>query len=246
MHTSVSVPADAACTPIFTLSGITFAYPFARPILNGIDLSLSAGERIGLAAPNGSGKSTLLRIIMGLLTPASGTVTLFGRTCTREKAFRAVRHRIGLLFQDADDQLFSPTVLEDVAFGPLNLGKSKAAAKEIALQTLDRLGLSGFEDRITFTLSGGEKKRVSLATILAMEPEALLLDEPTGGLDAHARQQLVDILSGLDLPSLIISHDPDFLSATTTRLLTLNNGKISQEVEIHTHAHIHPHIGHVH
>ena len=132
--------------------------------------------------PNGSGKTTLFHIIMGLLTPSSGTIEFFGKPVKTEKDFRKVYKKVGLLFQDADDQLFSPTVLEDVAFGPLNLGKSKLEARNIAQNTLERLGIAHFENRVTHKLSGGEKRLVALATVLSMEPELLLLDEPNTGV----------------------------------------------------------------
>ena len=149
---------------LINLEGVSFNYPGGPPVLNQLDFKLNRGNRIGLIAPNGSGKTTLLHLIMGLLKPSAGRIEIFGKRTRDEKDFADVRRKIGLLFQDADDQLFSPTVLEDVAFGPLNLGKPKNEALQIAQKTLDFLGLNGFEDRITFKLSGGEKRLVSLAT----------------------------------------------------------------------------------
>lgn len=228
-------------TPLISMSGIGFGYPGSDPVLKDLDLTLCKGDKIGLVAPNGSGKTTLFHIIMGLLKPSAGTLEIFGKPVRSEKDFYEVRKRIGFLFQDADDQLFSPTVLEDVAFGPLNLGKSMAEATAISRRTLSFLGLSGFENRITFKLSGGEKKLVSLATVLAMEPEVLLLDEPSTGLDEKTKESLVEILNGLDLSYILISHEPQFLSATTERIYTMNNGTIhfDQEAYIHSHEHIH-------
>ena len=184
---------------IFNLSKICYGYPGGPLVLNDLDFHLHVGDRIGLVAPNGSGKTTLFHIIMGLLKPLSGTVEAFGAAREAEADFIEVRRRIGLLFQDADDQLFSPTVLEDVAFGPLNLGKSREEALTIARNTLDFLGLNGFENRVTYKLSGGEKRLVSLATVLAMEPEVLLLDEPATGLDSATKDKLIDVLNGLEL-----------------------------------------------
>ena len=229
--------------PIIHLEGIHYSYSGEREVLTGLDFELHRGERTGLIAPNGSGKTTLFHLIMGLLKPQSGRVSLFGKVMREEKDFKDARRRIGLLFQDADDQLFSPTVLEDVAFGPLNLGKSKHAAVDIARETLDYLGLSGFEERLTFKLSGGEKKLVSLATVLAMEPEVLLLDEPVNGLDAETKTQLTDILCDLDISYVLISHDFEFLNATTHGIYTMKGGRIllDQAVKVHEHIHAHPH-----
>ncbi|MDX1708717.1 MAG: ABC transporter ATP-binding protein, partial [Desulfobacterales bacterium] len=140
-----------------------------------------------------------------------------------------------------DDQLFSPTVLEDVAFGPLNLGKSKEDAIQIARLTLNYLGLVGFEDRITFKLSGGEKRLVSLATVLAMEPEILLLDEPMNGLDIKTKAKLTEILKNIDLAYILISHDFDFLVETADDIYTMAEGKILLDKELHVHEHVHAH-----
>ncbi|NNG01750.1 MAG: ABC transporter ATP-binding protein [Desulfobacteraceae bacterium] len=229
-------------TPIIRLTDITFGYPAAGPILHELNFSFYRNERIGLVAPNGSGKTTLFHLIMGLVKPVSGSVELFGTRMESEKIFARVRHRIGLLFQDADDQLFSPTVLEDVAFGPLNLGKSKKAAIDKSKETLAVLGLSGFEDRITIKLSGGEKRLVALATILAMDPEMLLLDEPTSGLDDATKHRLKSILRDLNLPYLLISHEFDFLKSTTDHIYTMNDGKILMDQELIIHSHEHAHV----
>lgn len=229
--------------PIILLEGIHFSYPGDHEVLRGLDFHFHRGDRVGLIAPNGSGKTTLLHLIMGLQKPQAGRIELFGKVAAKEKDFADARCRIGLLFQDADDQLFSPTVLEDVAFGPLNLGKTKAEATAIAKKTLDNLGLAGFESRLTYKLSGGEKKLVSLATVLAMEPEVLLLDEPVNGLDAGTKDKLEQILMHLDISYLLISHDLNFLNATTRLIYTMQNGRIliDQEIKIHEHVHAHPH-----
>ena len=226
---------------LINLDGISFSYPDGPPVINTLDFKLHRGDRVGLIAPNGSGKTTLLHIIMGLLKPLSGKLEIFGRPVREEKDFTDVRRRIGLLFQDADDQLFSPTVLEDVAFGPLNLGKSKSEALKIARATLDYLGLSGFENRITFKLSGGEKRLVSLATVLAMEPEVLLLDEPINGLDIKTKAKLTEILGDIGLSYVLISHDFDFLAETADAIYTMADGKILLDRELHVHEHVHAH-----
>jgi cobalt/nickel transport system ATP-binding protein len=226
---------------IIRIKEITFGYPGHPRVLNKLDLEIYKGDRIGLVAPNGSGKTTLFHIILGLLKPESGHMEIFGKPVCGEKDFLDVRRRIGFLFQDADDQLFNPTVLEDVAFGPLNLGKSKKEAIAISKRTLQFLGLTGFENRINFKLSGGEKKLVSLATVLAMEPEVLLLDEPITGLDDRTIATLIDVLKNLDITYMLISHDMDFLANTTTKIYTMLNGKVfmDKEVQLHQHVHIH-------
>jgi len=228
---------------IINLTDISFSYPGSPNVLDNLNLKFSRNEKTGLMGPNGSGKTTLFHIIMGLLKPVSGKIEIFGKTAKKEKDFISVRRKIGLLFQDADDQLFSPTVLEDVAFGPLNLGKSRDEAIDIARKTLDFLGLEGFEDRVTYKLSGGEKKLVSLATVLAMEPEILLLDEPTTGLDDKTKTNIKKTLSGLDLSYILISHEFDLLSEITDSIYIMDNGKIifDNDVNFHQHAHAHPH-----
>jgi len=226
---------------IIQLEKVCFAYQGRDNVIDELDLTFHQGDRLGIISPNGSGKTTLFHIIMGLLKPHSGKIEIFGRPVQKEKDFYSVRRRIGMLFQDADDQLFSPTVLEDVAFGPLNIGKSKEEAISISRRILDFLGLSGFEDRITFKLSGGEKRLVSLAAVLAMEPEALLLDEPTSGLDGHTKEKLVEVLTGLDLPYIVISHEYDFITAVTEHIYTIEDGKIFLDEELHVHLHEHVH-----
>ena len=233
---------------IIDLEDICFGYPGRPRVLDKLSLLFFEGERMGLMGSNGSGKTTMFHILMGLLKPSAGRIEIFGRPVKEEKDFRDVRKRIGLLFQDADDQLFSPTVLEDVAFGPLNLGKSQDEAKAIAGRTLESLGLAGFEDRITHKLSGGEKKLVSLATVLAMEPEVLLLDEPTIGLDDATEKRLVEILRGLDISYILVSHDMEFLKEATTGITCMSNGTIVLDDERipHTHIHVHEYGRYVH
>jgi len=226
---------------IIDLKDISFSYSGDKLVLDHLSFHLHSGDRIGLVGPNGSGKTTLFHIIMGLLRPSSGRIELFGRSAHEEEDLRAARKRIGLLFQDADDQLFSPTVLEDIAFGPLNLGKSPEEARDIALKTLARLDLTGFENRITYKLSGGEKRLVSLATVLAMDPEVLLLDEPTNRLDEKTEEKITDILKGVNLSCIFISHNLDFLLKTTDRIYAMVDGKISLDEEPVPHPHIHVH-----
>ena len=226
--------------PLLTLRNLNFNYPGRKPVIKNLQLQFFPGDRIGLVAPNGSGKTTLFHLIMGLLKPTSGSIEFMGKPVS-EKDFTVVREKIGLLFQDADDQLFSPTVIEDVAFGPLNLGYSREEAQKVSLKTLEFLGLSDFADRVTFKLSGGEKKLVSLATVLAMKPEILLLDEPTAGLDRKTKARLIEILNDLELSYIIISHEFDFLKETADHIYTMEDGKIILDEELHIHHHEHAH-----
>ncbi|MFP4158950.1 MAG: energy-coupling factor ABC transporter ATP-binding protein [Desulfobacterales bacterium] len=233
-------------TPVIKLSDICYSYPGGPRVLKNLDLCLMPKDRIGILAPNGSGKTTLFHLIMGLLPPDEGTIEIFGKPAVTEKDFAEARKRIGLLFQDADDQLFCPTVIEDVAFGPLNMGMSRGEALETSRTTLSFLGLSEFEDRITYKLSGGEKKLVSLATVLAMSPEVLLLDEPLTGLDHDTRIKMFSVLRDLDLTHMVISHDLDFLTAVSNEVYTMKDGKIVPDEDIHLHRHEHAHIlGHM-
>ena len=235
---------------LIKLEKIRYLYPGGSLILDDLDFKLKTGARVGLVAPNGSGKTTLFYIILGLLKPDAGKICLFNQICTKEKDFAKMRQHMGLLFQDTDDQLFCPTVLEDVAFGPLNQGKSADQAKAIAAKTLAFLGLQGFEERIIHKLSGGEKRLVALATVLAMEPEVLLLDEPTTGLDDQTISRLIKILEGLQISLLIISHNPDFLKNTTNQMVSMQAGKIcsldTAKLHPHYHSHIYAHQSHPH
>jgi cobalt/nickel transport system ATP-binding protein len=211
---------------LIALENICFAYPGQAPVLNGASLTLSAGQRLSLTGPNGAGKSTLLRITLGLQRPTSGTVTVFGQQRKAEADFHEVRRRVGLVFQDADDQLFCPTVAEDIAFGPLNLGKTRDEALAIVDSVLGDLDLMHLKDRITHKLSGGEKRLVTLATVLAMQPEVLLLDEPTNALDTKNEARLLEILKSLPQAILLVSHSPAFRAALTPDELDLQNGQL--------------------
>ncbi|MGB2782500.1 MAG: ABC transporter ATP-binding protein [Atribacterota bacterium] len=212
---------------VIKITDLSFAYPSRDYVFKKFNFNFLKEERIGLVGSNGSGKTTLFHLIMGLLHPAEGKIEIFGKERKTENEFVEVRERIGLVFQDPDDQLFSPTVAEDIAFGPLNLRKNHQEIKKILKEILETLGLAGFEDRITYNLSYGEKRLVSLATVWAMQPEILLLDEPTIWLDEGTIEKIVQILNrSPHLSYIIISHDKKFLEETTNSICFLDNGKI--------------------
>lgn len=202
-------------------------------ILQDCDLRLHPGQRLGLSGSIGSGKTTILHLIVGLLRPTHGTVTVFGKPRCTEKAFSAIRGRVGLLFQDSDDQLFCATVADDIAFGPLNLGYSPSQARKTVAEVLSLLGLPGYEDRITTTLSGGEKRLVALATVLAMSPEVLLLDEPTTGLDDEAAERVTSVIENLPQAMLITSHDSAFLARVAHQTLVLHAHRLRESANMH-------------
>lgn len=210
--------------PVFDLAEIHFGYRGCAPVLRGAGFTLGKGQRVSITGPNGSGKSTLLRIMVGLLRPDAGRIVAFGQERTGEASFHEVRRRAGFVFQDPDDQLFCPTVAEDIAFGPLNLGKSRGEALAIVEAVLMRLDLMHLRGRITHKLSGGEKRLVTLATVLAMEPEVLLLDEPTNALDAANEARLLEILEALPQAVLLISHDPAVRARIAPDSLRLSAG----------------------
>ena len=229
---------------VVDLNGVSFRYGNEKKVLDNVSFQLREGDKIGLIGDNGSGKTTLLHLIVGLIKSQRGDISIFERPVATEADFFEVRKKIGILFQNTDDQLFCPTVLEDVAFGPLNLGYSADEAKEIAHATLQRLGLHGFEHRITHELSGGEKRIVALATILSMHPRVLLLDEPTSGLDDSTKHRLKEILADLDLSYIIVSHEYDFLAQSTCKIFGLKGGSIRFHGDATTlHSHFHTHLG---
>lgn len=212
--------------PLIQLRDVDFSYDAGRPVLRGCCFRLEAGQRVALRGGNGSGKTTLLHLIVGLLKPAAGRIEVFGSPRAAERDFHEVRRRVGLLFQEADDQLFCPTVAEDVAFGPLNLGWPRQQVRQVVTETLESVGLGGFEHRVTYRLSTGEKRLVALATVLAMRPDALLLDEPTSGLDEKATERLTELLVGLPQAMLVVSHDPHFYGRVAQKTVAMTDGRI--------------------
>jgi len=199
----------------------------SRAVLCGVDVQVGAGERWVIRGGVGAGKSTLLHATLGLLPATAGEIELLGRVCRSEADFALCRGPVGLLFQDPDDQLIAPTVLEDVEFGPLNLGWSAARAHEAADAVLANLDLAALADRPVHELSGGEKRLVALAGLLVMQPKLLLLDEPTESLDAITVARILRVLGASGLPMLIATHDPRCIDALATRCVTLEDGRIA-------------------
>ncbi len=210
--------------PVINVRDLEFGFDGQPRLFSRLDFTLFPGEKVGLLGPNGSGKTTFLHILMGLIPACAGIIEILGRARRHPGDFRDLPGQVGLLFQDSDDQLFCPTVAEDVAFGPFNQGKNAREVREIVRQTLAKLGLAGWESRITYRLSGGEKRLVALATVLAMEPQVLLLDEPTAGLDESACARVEKILSELPQSMVIVSHDRGFLHRICHRVLLLKDG----------------------
>jgi cobalt/nickel transport system ATP-binding protein len=188
------------------LDRVSFAYPDGTRALEAVDLQITQRERVAVVGPNGAGKSTLLHILAALATPTSGTVQIMGQAATKGNAAQLRRH-VGILFQDPDDQLFMPTVREDVAFGPMNSGWSREVVEERVQEAMAQVGIEGLASRAPHHLSLGEKKRVALAGLLAMRPDILLLDEPTANLDPQGRRDLIEILNGRTETIVIATHD---------------------------------------
>lgn len=206
--------------PLLRLENVTLSRD-GRTVLEDVSFAIASNEKVGLIGPNGAGKTSLLHLLVGLLKPDEGSIFLKGQKLVSESDFVAARRTLGLLFQDSDDQLFCPTVLEDVAFGPLNLCANPTEAEAMAHETLSKLGIEQLADRVTYRLSGGEKRLVALASVLAMQPEILLLDEPTTGLDNEMTERIGQLLAELPQAMLIVSHDTEFLGPLTDRTVLL-------------------------
>jgi len=189
------------------LENIYFEYEDGNKVLAGFDFEIKAGERIALKGSNGAGKTTVFKLIMGLIKAQKGKLHIFGKERKKEKDFLEVRERVGYLFQDSDNQLFCPTVEEDIAFGPINLGKSRSQAKRIVEEKLKLVEMEGFEKKASYNLSQGQKKIIAFASVLAMEPELLLLDEPFASLDRESAARMVYILKKISQPFVLVSHN---------------------------------------
>ena len=213
-------------TVALRVSDLTYTYPDGSSALNGIDLEVGDGERVAILGPNGAGKTTLVLQLNGILTPTSGTVTVGGTPVTKPN-LRDIRRRVGIVFQDPDDQLFMPTVREDVAFGPHNLGLRGGELDQRVDEALDAVGMRAHADRAPHHLSFGQRRRVAVATVLSMRPDLLVLDEPSSNLDPAARRELAEILFSLPITMLIVTHDLPYALQLCPRSIVLNHGRVA-------------------
>lgn len=207
------------------LDNIVFSYPDGHAALAGVSLHIEGGEKVALVGQNGAGKSTLILHLNGILRPKSGGVRVAGLDVT-EKNLGRVRAAVGLVFQTPDDQLFSPTVFDDVAFGPIYQGLPEAEVRERVAQALADVGMEGFGPRVSHHLSIGQKKRVAIATVLVMQPEILVLDEPTAGLDPRSRRGLIHLLNKLPQTMLVSTHDLPMARELFKRTVVMDSGRI--------------------
>lgn len=210
---------------MIAVAGLGFVYPDGYRALDGLDLTVSAGERVALLGPNGAGKTTLALHLNGIHEIQEGTVEVSGMAVNGPN-LREIRRRVGMVFQDTDDQLFMPTVAEDVGFGPSNLGLRGEELQAQVEEALDQVGAGDLAGRAPHHLSGGERRRVALATVLSMRPDVLVLDEPTGGLDPAGRRDLAEVLATLDVTQLLITHDLPFALELCDRAVIVNGGKV--------------------
>jgi cobalt/nickel transport system ATP-binding protein len=213
--------------PSLAVRAVRYAYPDGHVALRGVDLTVPRGERVALLGPNGAGKTTLVLHLNGILQGGEGSVAVGGLTVDRDRATLAeIRRRVGIVFQDPDDQLFLPTVAEDVAFGPANLGLRGDALAERVDEALAAVGMSEHRDRTPHHLSYGQRRRVAVATVLAMRPEILVLDEPSSNLDPASRRELAEILRALPVTLLMVTHDLPYALELCDRSVILDNGRI--------------------
>ena len=211
--------------PTVAADGVEFAYPDGRRALHGVDLHVHPGERVALLGPNGAGKTTLVLHLNGILTPSAGSIRIAGLPAQPDH-LREIRRRVGIVFQDPDDQLFMPTVRDDVAFGPANLGLTGDRLAERVAEALEAVGMLEHADRAPHHLSFGERRLVAIATVLAMRPEILVLDEPSANLDPAGRRELAEVLDGLDMTMLMVTHDLPYALGLCRRALIMNHGRI--------------------
>ncbi|HTW15574.1 MAG TPA: ABC transporter ATP-binding protein [Nocardioides sp.] len=212
-------------TPVLDVHGLAYAYPDGHQALFGVDLHVHRGERVALLGPNGAGKTTLVLHLNGILTGGAGSVAVSGLPVTKAN-LQEIRRRVGIVFQDPDDQLFMASVRQDVAFGPANLGLRGAELDRRVMAALDRVGMADFADRPPHHLSFGQRRRVAVATVLAMEPEILVLDEPSSNLDPASRRELADILRSLDVTVLMVTHDLPYALELCPRSVVLSGGAV--------------------
>ncbi|XVX19070.1 energy-coupling factor ABC transporter ATP-binding protein [Actinomycetota bacterium] len=211
--------------PVLDVQGLAYAYPDGHQALFGVNLHVHQRERVALLGPNGAGKTTLVLHLNGILTAGKGSVAVSGLPVTRDNLLE-IRRRVGIVFQDPDDQLFMPTVRDDVAFGPANLGLRGAELDARVASALEAVGMAEFADRPPHHLSFGQRRRVAVATVLAMEPEILVLDEPSSNLDPASRRELADILRSLDVTVLMVTHDLPYALELCERSVILSDGII--------------------
>ena len=211
-----------------SVNNLNFEYPDGFKALENINLSLSKGERLAVLGPNGAGKTTLILHLNGILGDLNGQISLNNKDFS-EKNISKIRKSVGLVFQDPDDQLFMPTVLEDVMFGPKNFGFSDELVKKNSINALEQVKMLQFKDKPPHHLSFGQKRKVAIASVLASEPELLVLDEPSSNLDPASRRELIDILKNLDVSIILVTHDLPMALEICNRSVILNNGKITAD-----------------
>ncbi|HZZ82593.1 MAG TPA: energy-coupling factor ABC transporter ATP-binding protein [Gemmataceae bacterium] len=208
------------------VEGLDFTYPDGKRALHDLRFHVQAGESVGLGGPNGAGKTTLFLCLAGVLAPQSGTMQVVALDPREPSERKQLPARVGIVFQNSDEQLFSTTISDDVAFGPLNLGLDADEVKRRVTQALTDVGLAGFEERVPFHLSGGEKRRAALAGVLAMRPQVLMLDEPSMFLDPRGRRELIHLLNALPITKIIASHDLEMILDTCQRVAVLDAGRL--------------------
>jgi cobalt/nickel transport system ATP-binding protein len=207
------------------LTHLHYAYPDGFEALRGIDLVIASGEKVALVGPNGAGKSTLMLHLNGIHAASHGSVRVGGMEVSRDSLPR-IRAEVGLVFQDPDDQLFSPTVRDDVAFGPLHIGLSDDEIHDRVERALAAVGMSGFERRLPHRLSLGQRKRVAMATVLSMDPSVMVFDEPSAGLDPRGRRELIGVLRSLEQTTIVATHDMRLVAEVIPRTVVMDEGRV--------------------